>query len=146
MALINAFGAIALDATLKDGTQVTGLSAATLAALESITVQNFPATQAVTGTVSVTPNRGSTSALTSVAMTTASASLTALDTARRRAVLFNDAASASMVLVAFAATASAAAYTVALPVGSSYVVEDYTGAVSGICAAGTATIKVTVIT
>lgn len=83
-----------------------------------------------------------TAALTSVAGSITTGSLLASNTARKSFSIFND--SASVLYVAFAATASATAYTIKMQPQSFYVPEkNYTGAISGIWVAAVGAAKIT---
>jgi hypothetical protein len=83
----------------------------------------------------------------SPAMTTAAATVLAANTSRVGATIFNDAASASAVYVALGITATATAFTVLIAVGGYYELPyGFTGAVTGICASGTATLRVNELT
>jgi hypothetical protein len=71
----------------------------------------------------------------------------AANTSRVGATIFNDAASASAVYVALGITATATAFTVLIAVGGYYELPyGFTGAVTGICASGTATLRVNELT
>jgi hypothetical protein len=83
----------------------------------------------------------------SPAMTTVAATVLAANTGRVGATIFNDAASASAVYVALGITATASAFTVLIAVGGYYELPyGFTGAVTGICASGTATLRVNELT
>jgi hypothetical protein len=83
----------------------------------------------------------------SPAMTTAAATVLAANTSRIGATVFNDAASASPVYLALGITATTAAFTMLVAVGGYYEVPyGFTGAITGICASGTATLRVNELT
>lgn len=77
-------------------------------------------------------SRPATSTITTVAASATSVTLLAANPARRRLVINNH--SGSAVFVAFAATATATAYTYKIPANSNVdgVLNDYTGIVTGI--------------
>lgn len=87
-------------------------------------------------------SRPATSVITTVASSATSVTLLAANTARRRLVINNS--SSSVLFVAFAATATATAYTYRVPAHSTVdgILNDYTGIVTGIwtTAAGNAII------
>jgi hypothetical protein len=78
-----------------------------------------------------------------VSVTTTSAIVLAANVNRIKFSIWN--AGSKPVFLAFAATASATAFTVNLPVNALYEsdLNDYTGDVSAITASGTSTVKVT---
>jgi hypothetical protein len=87
----------------------------------------------------------STAAISSVSVSTTSATLSASSSARKGLTIYNGASGA--LYVAFAATATTSAYTVQVAAGGYYEVPfGYTGAVSGILASGTGSALVTTIT
>ena len=87
-----------------------------------------------------------TATLTTVATSTISATILAANAARKKFHIHNDATKS--LFVAFAATATASAFTVLIPGNGSYESEvgDYTGVVSGILASGTGNARVTELT
>ena len=93
------------------------------------------------------PTRPSAAVLTSVALSTTSVILLASNLARRKFVIVND--SNRTLRVAFAATASASAFTVLLPAGGATEgdLDGYTGDISGIWQqAGSGSAQITEIT
>lgn len=92
------------------------------------------------------PSRPATATIATVAVSTTSAVLAAANAARRRLSVTNE--SNSTLYIAFAATATATAYTIPLAKGQTWegVLNDYTGVVSGILAAGTGSARVTEVT
>lgn len=152
MALVNAFGALGLEATLQliltelqqkleTGAPIS-LDAPTLAALENIVVSGSVGLDAPT--LAVIDPTGDVATLTSVAVGVVSVTLKAAEATRKNLVLYN--AGPNAVLVALGASSSLSAYTVALPALASREVAFYTGAVSAICAATeSAAVKVTSI-
>ena len=96
--------------------------------------------------VNATPAPPATAALTSVASSIVSVLLLASNANRKKFVIFND--SIRTLRVAFAATASATAFSVLLASGGSYVsaVNDYTGDVAGIWNIANGFARVTEIT
>ena len=91
-------------------------------------------------------SRPATAVLTTVIVTTVSISLLASNAARRRFIIHND--STGTMFVAFAATATATAFTIELAGNNTYEspLNDYTGAISAIRAVGTSNVRVTEIT
>ena len=92
------------------------------------------------------PSRPASSTLTSVTASVTSVTLLASNAARRRVIVFND--GAKTLFVAFAATASATAFTVAIAGQSTYqgVLDDYTGIITGIWTAVSGSARITEIT
>jgi hypothetical protein len=91
-------------------------------------------------------SRPATSSITSVATSTTSATLLAANTARRQFYIYND--SGSNLFVAFAATATATAFTVLIPKNGFFASEmnGYTGVISGILSSGTGNARLTEVT
>lgn len=85
-------------------------------------------------------------ALTSVAASVTSVTLLAANANRRKFIIIND--GTKNLFVAFAATATSAAYSVLLPGGQAYESEmnDYTGVISGIWATANGNARITEIT
>lgn len=95
--------------------------------------------------VSNANDNSSTAALSSVSASITSISLLALNTARKSFSVFND--SVSILYIAFAATASASAYTVKVQPQAFFVPDkNYTGAISGIWITAAGAAKVTELT
>lgn len=90
--------------------------------------------------------RPANAALTSVATSTTSAELLAANAARRQVTIYND--SNSTLYVAFAATATASAFTVLIPKAGAWesALNGYTGVISGILASSTGNARVTEVT
>lgn len=116
----------------------------------SISVSNFPATQPVSGTffqttqpvslaatVVTQETQPTTPTLTNVTMTGSSVTLFALNTSRRVATIYND--SGVTVYVKFGSTASATSFTVKLVDQAYYEVPNpvYTGIITALGASGT---------
>ena len=91
-------------------------------------------------------SRPATSTLTSVASSVTSVTLLASNAARRRMIIVND--GTKTLFVAFAATATATAFTVAIAGNNTYQgqMDDYTGIVTGIWSAANGSARVTEIT
>lgn len=130
-------GVVSLTGSLPIGTNAIGevsLAAATLAALETISVANFPATQpvSVAATLATQDVRPSTAAVTSVADTASSTTLLAAAAGRLGATVFND--STEPLFVKFGTTASATSFTVKILAGGYFEFPQpvYTGRVDGI--------------
>ena len=92
------------------------------------------------------PSRPATSTLTSVASSATSVTLLASNAARRRMIVVNE--SSKTLFVAFAATATATAYTVAVAGNATYqgTLDDYTGIVTGIWSSAVGSARITEIT
>ena len=92
------------------------------------------------------PSRPGTATLTSVPSAITSTVLLAANVNRRKFIITND--STKTLYVAFAATASTAAYTLQLPLRGGYEspLDDYTGVISGIWSAVNGAAKITEIT
>lgn len=92
------------------------------------------------------PSRPATATLSSVAASVTSVLLLAANAARRRFVIHNQ--SSSVLFVAFAATATAAAYTYRIAANSDIdgALNDYTGIITGIWAAANGNARITEIT
>jgi len=104
----------------------------------ALKVDGSAVTQPVSGTVTVTPAKGSSCTPTQVACSTTNATLKASNASRKGLVIYNDAAVA--LYVKFGATASSTSFTVKLPAATVYEIsgpEIYTGIVDGILASGT---------
>lgn len=110
------------------------------------TLVNLGANNDVTVTGSVDPSRPANAALTSVAASASSVSLLASNAARRQVIIVND--GNKTLYIAFAATASATAFTVRLGGGQEFVSEmnSYTGAISGIWDSANGSARITEIT
>lgn len=151
----------AVSITNFPGTQaVSGTVAlsAGASAIGSVTVSNFPATQAVTGsffqatqpvsiagTVAVTAAVAATGTITSVAGAAVSTTLLVSNASRKGFSIFND--STSILKVAFAATASATAFSFLLQPSSFFESGTlYTGIVTGIWASAVGNARVTELT
>lgn len=79
----------------------------------------------------------------SPSVTTAAATVLAANGSRVGATIFNDASSASPVYLALGLTATTTAYAVLVAVGGYYEVPyGFSGVITGICATGTATLRV----
>jgi hypothetical protein len=125
-----------------DGTNIAAVKAASVAAAAT-----DPAL-----VVSVSPNstvktaqQNATAALTSVAASVASVTVLALNANRKGAMITND--STSVVYIAFAATATATAFTAKLNAGDYYEVPfGYTGIITGIWVTAAGSARVTEIT
>lgn len=91
-------------------------------------------------------SRPANATLTSVATSTTSAVLAAANAARRGLFVHND--SGKILYVAFAATASASAFTAAIGANQSVLFpsEGYTGVVAGVLSSGTGNARVTEVT
>lgn len=91
-------------------------------------------------------SRPSTAAITSVASSAASVTLLPANAARRRVIIVNE--STKTLFVAFAATATATAYTVSLAGGATYqgALNDYTGIITGIWSVVNGNARITEIT
>lgn len=91
-------------------------------------------------------SRPSTATITSVPSSASSVTLLAANVARRRMIIVNE--SSKTLFVAFAATATAAAYTVSVSGNSTYqgLLDDYTGIVTGIWSAVNGNARVTEVT
>ena len=91
-------------------------------------------------------SRPTTATLTSVAGSVVSVSLLAANAARRQVFIDND--STKTLYVAFAATATTAAFTVRIASGQSWasVLNGYTGAISGIWVAANGNARITEVT
>jgi hypothetical protein len=86
-----------------------------------------------------------TATLSSVALSTASATVLASNPSRLGFVIKND--GTQTAYIAFASSASTTAYTESIDPGAEYVDSTgYTGAVSGITATGTTTVRITELT
>ena len=92
------------------------------------------------------PSRPANATLSTLAATTTSQVLLAANAARRRFVIVNEASKA--LIVAFAATATATAYTFQVAGGQTYegLLNDYTGVISALLTSGTGNVRVTEIT
>lgn len=91
-------------------------------------------------------SRPATAAITTAAMTVASAVVIAANAARRQVMVYND--SNKELYVAFDATATTAAFSVLIPANGQWVSQrdSYTGVISGILPSGTGDAIVTEIT
>ena len=91
-------------------------------------------------------SRPANATLTSVATSTTSAELAAANAARRQLFIHND--SSKTLYVAFAATATTTAFTVAIGANGSvpFALNGYTGVVSGILSSGSGNARVTEVT
>lgn len=92
----------------------------------------------------VTEQKAATAVLTSVVAAITSTTCLAANTARKGAYFFND--STSVLFLAFAATASATAYTVQIPAGGFYEMPEkplYTGLITGIWTTANGSLRVT---
>jgi hypothetical protein len=91
-------------------------------------------------------SRPANATLTQPAITSVSSVIAAANPARRQLIVVNT--SGRTVFVAFAATATVAAYTVSIANNAQWesAPNGYTGAVSAIVASGTGTIRVTEVT
>lgn len=91
-------------------------------------------------------SRPANAALTSVAASAVSVSLLAANAARRQFIIVND--GSKVLWVAFAATASAAAFTLELGGGGTYEspLNGYTGVISGIWQSANGNARITEIT
>jgi hypothetical protein len=100
----------------------------------------------IAGSVPISFAKPSTATVTSVAMTTVVATLLALNLARDGALLWNE--GTADVYVKLGAAATTASYSLILRRNSYYELPSpsYTGLITGITAAGTATVLVTEIT
>lgn len=99
----------------------------------------------VTGTVTTTGAKPSTSALANVATSTTSATLLAANANRLGAMIHND--STRNLYVKFGTTASNTSFTVLMPANSYYEVPfGYTGRIDGILASQSGTARVTELT
>jgi hypothetical protein len=92
------------------------------------------------------PSRPDTAALTQPVVNTTSSVIVAANPARRQFIIQNT--TGKNILLAFAATASATAYTQKIPNGGSYesTLNGYTGDVTAITDSGSGTARVTEIT
>lgn len=111
--------------------------------LASTTISNFPATQAVSNTLET----ASTGTITSVTNAVTSFSVLATNANRKGFVIHND--STTTVFIAFAATASATAFTLRLTSQASYISNSlpiYRGAISGIASAANGSLRITELT
>ena len=141
------------------------------AVLGSVSVSNFPATQAVTGSfyqatqpvsiasmpstpvtgtfwqatqpTSIAANVASSATLSNVANSVTSVSVLAANASRKGLIIHND--STTTVYIAYAATASATAYTSRLTSNSEFFMPlpIYQGAISAISVAATGSLRVT---
>ena len=84
-----------------------------------------------------------TAVLTSVASSVSSVTIAAANTARRMLLIYND--STSVLYLAYAATATATAFTIKLPAASLYEMPSpvYTGIVTGIWSSANGSARVT---
>lgn len=91
-------------------------------------------------------NESTTSAITSVAGSSSSVSLLALNTSRKMATFYND--STAILYLKLGATASTTSYTVQLVAGAYYELpwKSYTGAIDGIWASATGSVRITELT
>lgn len=111
------------------------LDAPTLAALETITA-------IISGTVTTKETRSATPSQSSPAVGNTNTSILALNANRLGATIYNEGSVACFVKLG--GTASATSYTVKMAVDGYYEVPfGYTGAIDGITASGTATLRVT---
>ncbi|GAC1502091.1 MAG: hypothetical protein NVS1B10_06710 [Candidatus Saccharimonadales bacterium] len=140
-------GAAAMTALKVDGSAVTQPVSGTVAlgagaaAIGSVTVSNFPATQTTSEVAAATAT------LTSVASSATTVSILALNANRKGVAIFNE--STSVLYLAFASTASLTAYTVQIPSNSYYELpfsKLYTGAISGIWSAANGSARITELT
>ena len=92
------------------------------------------------------PSRPSTATISSVASSATSVTLLVANPARRRVVIVNE--SSKTLFVAFAATATTAAYTVSIAGNATYSgpLNDYTGIITGIWSAVNGNARITEIT
>jgi len=92
------------------------------------------------------PSRPATATISTVASSATSVTLLASNPARRRIVIVNE--SSKTLFVAFAATATTSAYTVAVAGNATFqgVLNDYTGIVTGIWSAVSGNARITEIT
>jgi len=100
----------------------------------------------LTAPLSVNQATSSTAALTSVLNAVASFAILGVNASRKGLFLYND--STTTTNVAFAATASATAFTLVLTAKSSYIMDApiYLGAISGIAAVANGSIRITELT
>jgi len=120
------------------GTQRVVIATDQVQLTNALKVDGSAVTQPVSGTVTVSPAKGSSCTPTQVACSTTSATLKASNASRKGLVIYNDAAVA--LYVKFGATASSTSFTVKLPAGTVYEIsgpEIYTGIVDGVLASGT---------
>lgn len=125
---------------ISDGTNPAAvLNAAPGAAAYGLVVR-------IAGSVAVSFSKPTTATVTSVAMSTTSATLLALNTAREGAILWSE--GVADVYVKLGATATTASYSLILRRNSYFELPSptYTGVIDGITAAGTATVLATEIT
>lgn len=94
-----------------------------------------------TGTITTTPEKASTATLTNVSTSGVSATLLASNSARKQAVIVNDAS--TNLYVKFGATASATSYSYLLQPSDILIETVYTGVIDGILASGTGAARVT---
>jgi hypothetical protein len=138
----NVIGQVDINSSVDLALDAGSLSALTTA-LETISVQNFPATQTVSGTVTANAGTGtmatqdvrpSTATVTSVADTASSTTLLSSAATRLGAAIFND--STEALFVKFGTTASATSFTVKILAGGYFEFPQpvYTGRVDGIWA------------
>ena len=112
----------------------------------TLTVGSHAVTNAGTFATQNTETRPSTATITEVATSTTNATLVALNTSRRGAVIAND--SASTLYVKFGTTASATSWTYQVAPGQHLELPFpvYTGRIDGILSSGSGTARVTEMT
>lgn len=101
--------------------------------------------QATGTTFAVSQATSATGTLSSVALTTSSQTLLASNASRKGFIVYND--SLNFLYIAFAATASTAAFSSKLQAGASYTSDTlYTGIITGIASAATGSARITEFT
>lgn len=124
-----------------DGTVSVGNGAGASA----VNIQDGGNSITVDGTVTANPSGNTSSAVTPAAMSTVVATVLASNANRKGATIHN--AGSASVLVKLGAAASTTSYTVSIANNGYYEVPfNYTGIITGITSAGTATVYVTEIT
>lgn len=109
----------------------------------SVTVGNFPATQPVSGTVSVNNFPGGsvgTATVTNVSVSTASTSLASSNVNRRKLIVHNE---SGTLFLKLGTAASATSYTYRLTANTVAEITGYYGDVHAIKASGTSAVLVT---
>lgn len=129
--------------TVATGNGVVGAGVQRVAIASDNTA--FAVTATVSGTVTNTPVKATTSVLANVAGSASSVTLLASNAARLAATIDND--STAILYAKFGVTASTSSFTVKVPAGAYYEVPgNYTGIIDGIWASATGSARVTELT
>lgn len=106
------------------------------------------ASTSASGATTATIAPSTAAAITTVALSTATATVLAANTNRKGAYVVNESTSPGIALIALATAATLTAYSVPIAVGGFWEmpIPAYTGALSGITASTSATLRVTELT